>query len=41
MLARHIREVVAAAPPLSDEQRRQLAILLAPVEGASAGGVAA
>lgn len=36
-----IRKAVAQAPPLSDEQRRQLAVLLAPVEGASAGGVAA
>jgi hypothetical protein len=34
-LAKHIREVVNAAPPLTGEQRERLAALLAP---ATAGG---
>jgi len=29
-LERHIREVVDAAPPLTDEQRTRLSLLLAP-----------
>ena len=33
-IERRIREVVAAAPPLSDEQRCRLAVLLAPRDAA-------
>lgn len=35
-LADAIQKTVAQAPPLTDEQRRQLAMLLSPVGGAAA-----
>jgi hypothetical protein len=34
-LREHIRQVVDSAPPLSDDQRRELAALLAPTGGAA------
>jgi hypothetical protein len=34
-LAAHIKRVVDAAPPLTDEQRERLALLLHPGDGAS------
>lgn len=40
-LADHIRKLVDEAPPLTDEQRAQLAALLLPVQPAAQGARAA